>query len=108
MTPFEDKLAQFVAALEVRNRAHYAKNMPNCVPTTFRVDVKGRKYVRVVTQGSQDSVYCFVERSTGNILKAAGWERPAPYARGNIFNDNPLQGTNIYGAESIYNGGHRN
>lgn len=108
MTPFEDKLTAFVAALDARNRAHYAKNLPHSMPTTFRVDIKGKKYVRVVVQGSQDSVYCFVERSTGNILKAAGWERPAPTARGNIFNDDPLKGMNIYGANYIYNGGHRN
>lgn len=49
------------------------------------VDPNGKRYIRIVVQrGMQRSVYCFVERETGNVLKADGWKRPAKHARGNI------------------------
>lgn len=31
------------------------------------------------------SVHCFVDRETGDVLKAESWTRPAKGARGNIF-----------------------
>ena len=40
-----------------------------------------------------------MERATGNIYKAAGWKAPTlNHVRGNIFNENPVEGTNVYGA----------
>lgn len=58
---------------------------------TVLISEKGRKYVKVIRTGIEDgstrrSVYCFVEMSTGNILKAESWKRPAKGVRGNIFN----------------------
>ena len=49
--------------------------------------MQGRKYLRVVTNnGNSRSVYCFINRETGDILKAAGWASPAKGKRGSIFN----------------------
>lgn len=47
----------------------------------------GPRYVRVVRADPQRSVHCFVERSTGAVLKAEGWKKPAKHARGNIYDD---------------------
>lgn len=49
----------------------------------------GRRYVRVVRvlYGNQQSAHCFVDRTTGDVLKASSWKAPAKGARGNIFND---------------------
>jgi|APSaa5957512493_1039668.scaffolds.fasta_scaffold13789_1 hypothetical protein len=55
----------------------------------------GRKYAKIVN-GS--SVYCFVDRTNGNILKSASWKAPAKGARGNIYADDPLKGLGPYGA----------
>jgi len=48
----------------------------------------GKKYARIVTEdhGSR-SVKCFVDLSSGDILKAASWQAPAKHARGNIFDE---------------------
>jgi|ETNmetMinimDraft_9_1059917.scaffolds.fasta_scaffold174911_1 hypothetical protein len=64
------------------------------------VDVNlGRKYAKVILKGREwgpqktpmtlnrhKSVHSFVDMHTGDILKAAGWNAPAPNGvRGNIF-----------------------
>lgn len=53
----------------------------------------GRKYARIVKRErnrdgvpSGGSVYCFIDLSNGDILKAAGWAAPAKGARGSILN----------------------
>jgi hypothetical protein len=33
------------------------------------------------------SAFCFVDKATGNVLKAASWSAPAKHARGNIFDE---------------------
>lgn len=47
----------------------------------------GRRYVRLVrtNESGGRSVHCFVDKTNGNVLKAAGWKAPAKHARGNIF-----------------------
>jgi hypothetical protein len=52
----------------------------------------GRKYVKIIKTTtcmsySSRSVYCFVDKSNGDILKAATWKAPAKIARGNIYQD---------------------
>jgi len=47
---------------------------------------KGRKYWRVVaTQYGQRSAFCFLDSTTGDVLKPAGWAGPAQHARGSVF-----------------------
>lgn len=59
---------------------------------------KGSKYYRIWSeQGSSKSVYCFVEKETGDIYKAASWKIPAKHARGNI-KDPTMSGLTAYGA----------
>ena len=60
----------------------------------------GKRYIRVVKDdGNQRSVYCFIDQTNGDVLKAASWKAPARHARGNIFNpDNGLNGMGPYGA----------
>jgi len=49
----------------------------------------GRRYVKVVCSDgpSSRSAYCFVDVTTGDVLKAASWKAPAKHPRGNIFTD---------------------
>ena len=48
---------------------------------------------------SGGSAYCFVDRTNGDVLKAASWKAPAKHARGNIFDDsNGLKFMSAYGA----------
>ena len=58
----------------------------------------GRRYIRVARVGVQTSVHCFVDRTNGDVLKAAGWKAPAKHTRGNIFdNRNGLGSMGEYG-----------
>lgn len=59
--------------------------------------VPGRKYIKVTKKDTQTSVWCFIDVATGDILKPATWSAPAKHARGNIYNENPLDGCNVYG-----------
>ena len=61
----------------------------------------GRRYVKLVKSDAfqSRSVYCFVDRTNGNVLKAASWKAPAKHARSNILNeDNGLGAMGPYGA----------
>lgn len=44
----------------------------------------GKRYSKIVYNGS---VYAFIDKSNGDVLKPASWNAPAKHARGNIFND---------------------
>jgi hypothetical protein len=54
--------------------------------TTFEI-VEGRKYYKVVmlTSGNR-SVHCFVNKTTGDVLKSASWNAPAKGVRYNLLN----------------------
>ena len=52
---------------------------------------EGSKYVKIVSisAGGSRSVHSFVEKSNGNIWKAASWASPARnFTRGNVFDAN--------------------
>jgi hypothetical protein len=50
---------------------------------------KGVRYYRIVVgEGLHRSAFGFIDRETGNLLKAASWKAPAKGARGNILDRN--------------------
>lgn len=99
MTDFDNALSNFLAALDAANAKVNAKM--TAIPDYYKpVTVEpGSKFIRVVqTAGGSRSVACFVEKSTGNILKAAGWKAPAKGARANIFNPDSFAKCDSYGS----------
>ena len=66
----------------------------------------GQRYVRVVKDlygdTRQRSVFCFVDTTNGDVLKAAGWKGPAKgtsATRSNVFDaDHGVSGVTGYGA----------
>ncbi len=63
----------------------------------------GRKFDKVITttkgygSGGQESVFCFVDKSNGNLLKAADWSTPAKGERGSIYAEKrPLESGDFY------------
>ena len=62
-------------------RANTLKRRP-CYSTPNYSVKKGRRFDKVVSSNSMsdNSVYCFVEKDTGNIFKPASWR--APYLKG--------------------------
>lgn len=87
--------------------AMYADYMDKTFPTNPR-DVfeltYGKRYIKVVRglpvgdKIEHRSVWGFVDRTNGDVLKAAGWSKPAKHARGNIFDEhNGLSMVGPYG-----------
>jgi hypothetical protein len=68
--------------------------------TTFAVKW-GRKYAKIVRGNTRDgggTVFCFVNRENGDILKAASGNAPAKHARGNVLLADRLGAVGKYGA----------
>ena len=53
----------------------------------YHLNTRGSKYFKVemTSHGMSRSVYCFIEKSTGIILKSAGWRAPAKGPRGSVL-----------------------
>lgn len=83
----------FNGAVQI-NHEYSAKSFPNIPPAKFSFK-NNKRYMKIIRDGS---VHCFVDKETGDVLKAASWSAPAKHARGNIFNDdNGLSGMGEYG-----------
>lgn len=96
-------LQRFIEALTNREIEYNKKNLPNLSPAVFSVN-PGRVFDKVVRNGQGSrSVYCFIRKSNGAIIKPATWNAPEPkkYERGNIYNADVLKGTNVYGVDYI-------
>ena len=71
--------------------ADYSKFLKDIDNDEFKFGVEfaeGSKYVKIVaiSAGGSRSVHSFVEKSTGNIWKAASWAAPARnFSRGNVY-----------------------
>ena len=74
--------------------ADYSKFLKDIDNDEFKFGVEfaeGSKYVKIVaiSAGGSRSVHSFVEKSNGNIWKAASWASPARnFTRGNVFDAN--------------------
>jgi hypothetical protein len=102
-----ERLDQFIANLNEMYRQHYAENGYTFEAPPIFITQTGSKNIKIVERrdgGRRDSggVYCFIEKDTGNILKAASWKAPAKGARGSIWNDDCDVGVNkpcnVYGS----------
>lgn len=102
-----ERINQFCQNLNALYVEEYAKRAPNLMSPTFAPEY-GKKYVRIVEHAAKTvcvdgrSVYCFIDLSNGDILKAAGWRAPAKGKRGSIFNEDcdvgPNKPANMHGS----------
>jgi hypothetical protein len=95
---FDDALAVFLWYVTEREKQH-AKQM-GITPATFEA-MPGRRYIRIVRITNQRMAFCFIEKSTGNVLKTDGWERPAAHPRGTIYGGPEGYGVDIHGARYL-------
>lgn len=70
--------AQFVTDL---NRKFSADANTSMVRLSVIAGQRYDKIVRIDYNGGNGSVFAFVERTTGHLLKAAGWKAPAKGVR---------------------------
>ena len=106
MTNFEGALEAFLASIRECISAHLVRNnFKNLTVPTISVDPGGHKYARIVRDdGSSRSVFCFVNKATGDILKADGWKGPAKGARGNIYDNAGKGAITPYGVHYLNKG----
>lgn len=106
--PFDEALDIFLEKLNTALAKHYAIEFSEIVAPRMTRDPKqgprALKNVRIVRTESDRSrsVYCFVERATGTILKSGGWKAPEPkrIPRGSIYASWPIRGCGPYGVAS--------
>lgn len=93
---FEDALEAYRATAEGILRAHFARNDYTFAVPHIEIAKGGRKFSKLLRTESdpatgekrgQTFVHSFVNKATGEILKAASYKAPAKHARGNVFAD---------------------
>lgn len=98
---FDEALEKFVSAAREKINTYYEKSFPNLTAPVL-IYTSGRRYVKLITSNdgiTGRSVYCFVDKTNGDVLKAATWRAPAKYARGNIYDEDcGASAVNQYGA----------
>lgn len=107
-----EAVERYAAEVQRITNENFAKNFPNLPVPTVTVEAHpNAKYARVWKVGGQKCIHTFValvdvdtktiKAKRGDILKAETWKKPAKHPRGNVFNENPLEGVNEYGANYL-------
>ena len=82
------RMIGFIAKIQDETDKYYAEHLKNSVPAVLSFK-EGGKFFKVNTCAcGSTSVYCFVDKLTGDIYKAANWAAPAKHIRGSIFDEN--------------------
>ena len=115
-TSFNEAMEKFCDKLEV-NCKQYLEKFNHMDSVEFKPS-GGVKYIKVksfttnvntnhetgektLVKDTRGSIHCFVEKSTGDIFKPAGWK--APYTkgnnavRGNIYDKSSFEKTDLHG-----------
>ena len=113
---FDDAMEKFCTKLEENVKPYVAK-FNHMDSVTFRPD-GGVKYIKVksfqvnidtnyetgvkkLVGGLRGSIHCFVEKSTGDIFKPAGYKTPYTKGmnavRGNIYDSTTFEKTDLHG-----------
>ena len=104
---FIERLEGFIAGANKLRADMLAKDFPTLAALPGYQNplqvTEGPRYLRVVREESSSrSVYCFIDKTNGDVLKAAGWKAPAKGARSNINDaDFGLSGVTQYGGRYL-------
>lgn len=99
---YDKALDNFLDKLQDRENRYHAEHFKNLQPHRFDV-IRGYKYDKVIAvdeYGSQRA-YCWVDKATGGILKGNWKKVEDKRPRGSIYNEDPLEGTNVYGVDYL-------
>jgi len=118
-TNFDDAMVVFCEKLE-KDAMEYINGFNHIDSVQFRPD-GGKKYIKVksfqvnintdynddgtttktLVGGDKGSIHCFVEKTTGDIYKPAGWKTPYlkgnNCVRGNIYDSSTFEKTDLHG-----------
>mgnify|MGYP003634585220 CR=1 FL=1 len=96
---YDVAMDKFVGRIDEKIGDYYRNTLTNL--TYEPIEVKsGRRFDKLTRDGS---VYCFVEKNTGDVYKPATWK--SPYTKGN----NPVRGNihdlSTFWDKNLYGGG---
>jgi len=109
------KIVWFCEQVTKGMAAHWKmSNFTHNVAPKLLVESEGRKFIKLGVFSKKttgefacDSVYCFIDKSNGDVLKAATFKAPAPNGvRGNLFDADILNKVDTHGACYVRGGGH--
>lgn len=98
---YEEKLKKFVAGVKEIIEAYGKKeNFKPLMDIKIKVN-EGKTYDKITYSESDrfdNKIYCFINRTTGDILKPASYKVPAKGSRGSLFDEhNGLRRMGPYG-----------
>ena len=96
---YSTSLSKMIHRIDEQYGEYYKKTLPNSTYSPITIN-KGRRFDKLV-QGT--TVYCFVEKTTGNVYKAASWR--APYLKGNTPVRGSIYDTSTYWDKQLNGGG---
>lgn len=96
---FKTAFDVFLAAAQANINDYYARQFHLLTPPTLEAEW-GQRYIKVICKDTASrSAFCFVDKTNGDVLKAASWKAPAKGKRGSIYaKDFSGYGVGIYGA----------
>ena len=106
ITGYKQALNKFLKYANKQFKAQYKKSYPGLYARGDYMQVvvlkPGKKYDRVVNVNANEpkkpeSVHAFIGRETGDIYKAAGYNKPAKGARASIFDLNTYKHADAHG-----------
>ncbi|WP_315782251.1 hypothetical protein [Bradyrhizobium sp. SZCCHNPS1003] len=91
---FREALDIFYQGCQRISEEHRAAKYSSIPKYTWHIVELNKRWK--IIQGT--GVHCFVDKATGDVLKAESWSKPAEHARGNIFDEhNGLEKMGPYG-----------
>lgn len=96
---FNTALADFLTDCQNKINDHFKTRYPNLTAPNLTIQ-PGRKFVKIIQNdapGASRSVWAFVDKTNGDILKPASWAAPAKHARGNIYKPETWTTVTVYG-----------
>ena len=111
-TKFNDAMYKFCKKLTYNSHKYYIEHQMDYRPVYKSAG--GRKFIRVksfetarsrrnnsLIGSEKGSIHCFVEKTTGDIYKPAGWKSPYTKGnnavRGNIYDSTTFEKTDLHG-----------
>ena len=87
---YSTALNKMINRIDEKYGEYYKKNLSNLTYEGISVN-KGRRFDKLVID---NSVYCFVEKSTGDVYKSQTWKQP--YTKGNNCVRGSIYDTSTY------------
>ena len=87
---YSTALTKMIHRIDEQYGEYYKKNLTNLSYSPITVN-KGRRFDKLV---QDNSVYCFVEKSTGDVYKSQTWKQP--YTKGNNCVRGSIYDTSTY------------